>query len=116
MIDPNTQLLRQITHVGHAESPKWSPDGSRILFIRRPELTATSRELWVTNADGSGVRRLSSAQDVVAADWSPEGSRIALVRTSSKTHTIQLWIVDVDGSNARTLSQPVKGVEATLDW
>ncbi|HEV8420178.1 MAG TPA: hypothetical protein VGR13_02340, partial [Actinomycetota bacterium] len=115
VLDPNKQLLRQITYVGHAESAKWSPDSSRILFIRRPTLTAVRRELWVVNADGSGARQLGSARDVVAADWSPDGSRIAMVR-AGKNRALQLWIADLDGSSARPLGEPVVGTEATLDW
>jgi Tol biopolymer transport system component len=116
VFDPNGGPLRQVTHVGHAESPKWSPDGSRILFIRRPRPTAAQRELWVVNADGSGARKLGTARNVVAADWSPDGFRIAMVRAANATHTLQLWISDLDGSNARALGQPIKGTEATVDW
>jgi Tol biopolymer transport system component len=116
LLDPKTQELSQVTHVGHAEGPKWSPDGSRILFIRRPDVTAAPRELWVVNADGSGAHRLGSAANVVAADWSPDGSRVAMLRASSRTGTLQLWIADAGGSDAETVGRPVRGTEATLDW
>jgi Tol biopolymer transport system component len=115
-IDPNTLLLRQITHAGHAESPKWSPDASRILFIRRPDVTASLRELWVVNTDGSGARRLTSAENVVAADWSPDGSRLAMVKAGGKKGTLQLWILDLDTNVAKKLGQAVRGAEATVDW
>jgi Tol biopolymer transport system component len=116
VFDPNGGAMRQITHVGHVESPKWSPDGSRILFIRRQKANAARRELWVVNADGSGARKLSSAENVVAADWSADGFRLAMVRVAEKAHTLQLWIADEDGSNSRAVGQPVKGTEATVDW
>jgi WD40-like Beta Propeller Repeat len=116
VLDPTTQQLRQVTHVGHAEAPKWSPDASRILFIRRPDVTTSSRELWVVNADGSGPHRLGSEEDVVAVDWSPDGSRVAMLRASNRTGTLQLWIAGADGSDANAVGQPVRGAEATLDW
>lgn len=116
VIDPNGSALQQITRVGHAESPKWSPDGSRVLFIRRVKATGSSRELWVVNADGSGSRALTSEQNVVAADWSPDGSHIAMVTASSETRTLQLRIAGGDGSNARTVGGPFTGTEATVDW
>lgn len=116
VLDPNGKLLRQVTRVGHAESPKWSPDGTRILFIRRSRtIAAGSRELWVVNADGSGARRLGGAQNVVAAAWSPDGFRMATVN-ATKPNTLQLWITDLDGSNARAVGGPAEGTEATLDW
>jgi Tol biopolymer transport system component len=116
VLHPDGDLLEQITHVGHAESPKWSPDGSRILFIRRPlNAPGDARELWVVNADGSGARKLGNAQNVVAADWSPDGLRLALV-TGTAPQTLQLWIARDDGSNARQLGEPTAGTEATVDW
>ncbi len=116
VVDPNGRPLRQVSHAGHAENPKWSPDGSRILFIRRPQAASTRRELWVVNADGSSERKLGSVGNVVAADWSPDGFRIAMVTASGTADTLQLWIVDVDGSNARAVGGPIRGTEATLDW
>jgi len=116
VLDPGRNLLEQITHVGHAESPKWSPDGSRILFIRRPgTASGDARELWVVNADGSGAGKLGDVQNVVAADWSPDGLRLAMV-TATAPHTLRLWIARNDGSNARQLGEPVAGTEATVDW
>jgi Tol biopolymer transport system component len=116
VLDPDKSTLGQITRVGHAESPKWSPDGSRILFIRRVNSTAASRELWVVNADGSGAHRLLSETNVVAADWSPDGSRIAVVRAGTPRSTLQLWIADLDGSHSRAVGPALSGTEATLDW
>jgi Tol biopolymer transport system component len=115
VLDPDGRLLRQITRVGHAEGPKWSPDGTRILFIRRVDDTIAQRELWVVNADGTGLRRLIGAHNVVAADWSPDGFRIAMVR-ASRDHTLRTWMVGVGGSTARPIGGPVPGVEASLDW
>ena len=115
VLDPNGRVLTQITRVGHAEGPKWSPDGTRILFIRRLDHTTARRELWVVNADGTGLRRLSDAQNVVAADWAPDGFRISMVR-ASPDRTLQVWTVGVGRSNARPLGEPVPGVEASLDW
>ncbi|MGH2557305.1 MAG: hypothetical protein ACRDHO_16575 [Actinomycetota bacterium] len=116
VLDPNGGMLEQITRVGHAENPKWSPDGSRILFIRRGDSTMTRRELWVVNADGSGSHPLVSGQNVVAADWSPDGARIAMVTASNETHTLQLRIADARGSKSQAVGGSFRGTEATVDW
>jgi Tol biopolymer transport system component len=107
--------LKRVTRVGHAEKPKWSPDGSKLLFVSRSIGTKES-ELWVANANGSDAERLPGTTGVMAADWSPDGQRIAMVRLGESPGTLQLWIVDVDGASERTLGTPIPGLEATVDW
>jgi Tol biopolymer transport system component len=107
--------LRQITHAGHAEKPKWSPDGTMLLFVAKNTRTGRS-QLWVVDADGTEARKLSGTSNVIAADWSPDGHRIALVRPGQTDGTLQLWIVDVDGGAAWAVGTPVAGLEATVDW
>jgi Tol biopolymer transport system component len=62
---------------------QWSPDGSRIAFIRVPDSATpfTLGELWVMGADGGGARLLASADagHGFAPAWSPDGGRIAFV-------------------------------------
>ena len=114
-IEVDGSNLRRVTDVGHAESPKWSPDGSRLLFIKR--LFADGRrELWSVNADGSDARRLLDAGDVVAADWSPEGDRLAVVRAGPEPRTLQIWIAEEDASKVHPLGPPIPGFEASIDW
>jgi Tol biopolymer transport system component len=116
-IRPDGTGLRQITHVGHAENPKWSPDGTRILFIRRFTRSKTPRsELWVVASNGTGARRLIAATDVVAAAWSPNGRDIAMVRTATLPSTLQVWVAAVDGTNAHPVGEVVGGTDATIDW
>jgi Tol biopolymer transport system component len=67
-------------------SPVYSPDGSRIALVRRTgTLGGTSEEasdLYVVNADGSGVRRLTNTPGSyeIAPSWDPSGERLAYVR------------------------------------
>ncbi len=107
--------LKRVTRVGHAEKPKWSPEGSKLLFVARSTGTNES-ELWVANSDGSEAERLAGTSGVIAADWSPDGHRIALVRAGEAAGTLRLWIVDVDGASERAVGTPVQGLEATVDW
>jgi Tol biopolymer transport system component len=53
------QLSRLTTDSQSDESPRWSPDGSRIAFIRRNPLLAApidAQTLFLMNADGSGAQ------------------------------------------------------------
>ena len=63
------------------QSPAWSPDGNRIVFVSNRGLPGggtTGPELWVMNADGSGVRRLTDTTvGGPPPAWSPTADMIA---------------------------------------
>jgi Tol biopolymer transport system component len=60
--------------------PAFSPDGSRLAFIRY-ESKAKSHFLSVINIDGSGLQDLVSSSGTMSEPtWSPDGSRIAFIR------------------------------------
>lgn len=110
-----TSLVR-VTDVGHAERPKWSPDGARLLFVRRHPSTGNEAELWTVDATGHGSRRLLDRTDVVAADWSPDGANLAVVTRGSKPDTLQLWVGAADGTGLRAVGSPLAGSQASVDW
>jgi Tol biopolymer transport system component/DNA-binding winged helix-turn-helix (wHTH) protein len=52
-------------------SPSWSPDGRRIVFDAREE---TAQHLWIIDADGGGLRRITSDQgNQTDAMWARSG-------------------------------------------
>lgn len=53
---------------GQAKEPKWSPDGTRILYSMPG---SSGRDLWVARADGSQPVRLTRDGDNFDAMWSP---------------------------------------------
>ena len=81
-------------------SPAWSPDGRQIAF-------GSSRDggwdIYVINADGSGLRRLTthSARDDSPA-WSPDGRQIAF--TSDRDGDFEIHVMNADGSNIRRVT------------
>ncbi len=66
---------RRLTR-GHADSaPAWSPDGTRLAFLRGGDGAA---QLWVLPADGGEPERLTTLPLGAGAPvWSPDGTRIA---------------------------------------
>ncbi|MEZ4457857.1 MAG: DPP IV N-terminal domain-containing protein [Gemmatimonadales bacterium] len=60
------------THTSTALAPRghtaaWSPDGTRIAFWN-------AGDIWIMNADGTGVRALTEGQRYdLGIDWSPDG-------------------------------------------
>jgi PKD repeat protein len=71
------RLTNLTNHPAVDLSPAWSPNGAKILFQSDRDGAA---ELYVMNADGSNVVRLTNGAGVDATiadpDWAPDGSRI----------------------------------------
>ncbi len=71
--------------------PSWSPDGTQIAFTRQIQQGAQiSEELFVMNADGTDVQRLT--HDYIFDGfpcWSPDGKKIAFDR-GDQVHIIEL--------------------------
>lgn len=82
----NGANVRQLGDV-RGVSPSWSPDGKRLAFVSFTDHNGTScpasncapnGEIYVVNADGSGLRRLTrSRADDQHPTWSPDGRKIA---------------------------------------
>jgi hypothetical protein len=68
-------------------APPWS---GKLVFQ-----TALGGELYVINADGSGLRRLTDGIDPF---WSPDGTQVAFTRYSDPRG---VWVINADGSGAR---------------
>jgi TolB protein len=78
VVDPETGDARNISRSASSEDryPCWSPDGKQICFMSDRE---NSTNLWICNADGSGVHRLNRTPDVCyMPSWqkTPIGERI----------------------------------------
>ncbi len=88
--------------------PKWSPDGTRILFIRGTGLPG-SHQLWVMNSDGGNQINLTNnpALDHSAAAWSPDGARIAFVANASEDCCVGqgIYVMNADGSGKVRLTE-----------
>jgi Tol biopolymer transport system component len=101
--------VRRLTPAGNGDySPAWSPDGSKIAFLRG------GAGLQVMNADGTDVQQLigPDVELLSAPAWSPDGTSIAVAINGVKDGTQGgIALVATDGSNTVTF---VPGTRA--DW
>ena len=65
-IDLATGAQRPLVTGAPASSPRWSPDGTRIAFVRVCQ--GGPRELWIMNRDGSDPQRLTDGYQHKGAD------------------------------------------------
>ncbi|OFW72281.1 MAG: hypothetical protein A2Y55_13720 [Actinobacteria bacterium RBG_16_68_12] len=81
----------------------WSPDGRKIAFVgSRGEFPNYIDEMYMMNADGSGLRRLTRNADDSDPTWSPDGSWIAFVRGGSSG---SIYVISSDGRGLRRLTR-----------
>jgi Tol biopolymer transport system component len=104
VIDEEGTHETRLTRSAPSESAAaWSPDGERIAFVRN------STEIYVMNADGSGLKRLGGAPLLAAAVWSPDGQNIAFVgygqsgEHSYRASYVALYVINADGTKQTPL-------------
>jgi TolB protein len=100
---------------GGSLGPSWSPDGAHILFAQsQPRSNGGGKpQIYVMNADGSGVRRLTTGFANYAPTWSPDGSSVAFISTRSGVP--QIYVMSADGTAQTRVSPEALGV-TSLAW
>ena len=89
-----------------ASDPAWSPDGQKLAFAR----LNTGFGIYVVNADGSGLRKLTrrSSGTFAAPAWSPDGKEVAFVfdrDEDSDLDNSEVLDVNTDGTGQRNLTR-----------
>jgi len=114
-------LTKLISKNADSFSPVWSPDGSKIVFESTRALDGSDNSnsttnLWVINADGSGVAPLTKLTAFTTTEnpvWSPDGSKIVFQSTraldgsdgANTNQTFNIWVVNADGSGTSALTK-----------
>jgi hypothetical protein len=90
---------------GAAYDPVWSPADDRVALV---STEPGNDEIFVINADGSGLRRLTTNnwEWDKHPTWSPDGQFI-LFYSNRDSGRRQLWVMKPDGSEQRNVSNNV---------
>src|SRR5262249_42442704 len=105
--------VRKISSFGYC--PRWSPDGSRILFFDYPfRIAGETKKAYVVSLDGESPREVQSEflsqfiyGGVRGVAWHPDGQRISVWGDHSK-FGLGLWTMPLNGGIAIKSEMPAE--------
>jgi len=94
--------------------PAYSPDGTRIAFTSDLADPGNNLDVYLMNADGTEVRRLTEDAAIDAEpDWSPDGRFLAFA--SGSDGDLEIFLMDSNGHHARQLTHNSAN-DSQADW
>ncbi len=104
VMDVNGEHQKQLTFT-HARNihPYWSPKGDKIFFNSTRD-NANAFEIYVMNADGSNIKRIShSADDETCARLSPSGTQLVYLKNNE--HGLDdVFVMDLKDSTEQNIT------------
>jgi len=116
--DRNHFLNTDIFELEMATDPQISPDGSRVVYVRRSNDIMTDRarsNIWIVDVKGGRhLPVLSGTDSYTSPRWSPDGTRIAYV-SSAEGRGPQLYVRWMDSGQTALLSNLAESPSA-IAW
>jgi Tol biopolymer transport system component len=118
LMRPDGSDRRNITNTADYEEggPRFSPDGTRLLYRRFAKDTIINHDLWgfqgelmIADADGSKPMQIGGDREFPWASWSPDGKQIACLTPKG------IQIVDLQTKTV-VRELPRKGIYQQLFW
>lgn len=104
LVDPEGKYVTTLTSPpgGYEdEDASWSPDGTRIVFVRSRQSEPGGRVV-VVNRDGSGLAVLTPSSGNYGPQWSPDGTKILFQKYGSSYDGV-VETMDSDGSDVDSI-------------
>ena len=114
VMDPDGMMITQVTRdpLFQISRVTFSPDGRELLVTTGVDPTS---QVYIAQADGSGIRALPSAMLAIEAEWHPTkaGQIVVLGVTQPGAVTTEgypgLYAIDVHTGSTRSIVEPVVG-------
>jgi Tol biopolymer transport system component len=103
-----SDLTRLTTNpLGGGDEPgAYSPDGKRIVFLRRDQ-NQDGVGLFVVKTNGTDLRQITPPGTLIQSgndgDWSPQGNEIVFSRHVTADVRGSIWVIHADGSGLREI-------------
>ena len=114
---PDRLTAEDVFNIQFAADPQISPDGQKIVFVRRFSDIMVDRRrsnLWIINFDGSGLRPLTTGNQSDSSPlWSPDGTRIAYI--SDQDGKPQLYVRWMDTGQTAKLTN-LEYAPSRISW
>jgi Tol biopolymer transport system component len=96
---------KRLTHGGERPyAAEWSPNGRRIVFVRDSDAGGVRADIFVVEANGTKLRRLTRTSRDSAPAWSPDGNRIAFIRRTPDFWDL-VYVMRSDGTRVKKLTR-----------
>jgi Tol biopolymer transport system component len=105
VFDLKADTTRRLTHhPGGDRLPTWNPDGEKIAFVSDKDHPGKlDSDLYIMNADGTGLQRLTESGDASIPAWSPGGEKIAF-EGKKRSSSFNVFLYDLTSQTATKLT------------
>lgn len=119
--------ITQLTGLGGAsDTPKWSPDGTKLALRSERALDGSNAgngvatNIWVVNADGSGATALTHLTGGVGSYdnplWSRDGTTLIFNSDDPSSSTDDIWSARPDGSGLAQITHNGRTINYATNW
>lgn len=116
-VQADTFVTNDIFGLESANDPQISPDGKRVIYVRKSMDIMKDRvrsNLWIVDSDGNNHRAIASSSDnFFSPRWSADGTRLAYV--SSHEDSVQIYLRWMDSGQVARLTD-LTSSPGSLSW